>query len=53
MGLGPEDRYNIRGADRAEPLAGGRIVADQGSGQEPVLLHAEEGSDARLDWAVC
>ena len=49
MGLGTEDCDNIRGADGAEPLAGGRIVADQGGVQAPMILYAVEDVDTRSD----
>ena len=56
-GLGPKDRDDIRGADRAEPLSGG-IVADLGGSWVPMFAQAEEDVDpactgqaaADLDW---
>ena len=50
-GLGPEDCARVQGEDRAEPLAGGRIVADRGDGRVSILMHAEEDIGARSEWA--
>ena len=49
-GIVPDDWDNFQGADRVDPLADGRIVADWGGGWAPVFLHAEKDVDARLDW---
>ena len=49
-GLGPKDRNDVRGADRAEPLSG-RIVADRGGSWAPMFSHAEEDADPCSNWA--
>ena len=45
-GLGLQDRDDVQGADRAEPLSG-RIVSDRGSSWAPMFSHAEEDVDPR------
>ena len=51
-GLGPKDRDDVQGADRAEPLSGG-IVADGGGSWAPMFVHAEEDVDPHSHWAGC
>ena len=47
-----QDRDDVRGADRAEPLSS-RIVADRGGSWAPMFAHAEEDVDPRSNWAGC
>ena len=46
-GLGPEDRDDVQGADRADPMAGVRVVADRGGSQAPMFTHVKEYVDTR------
>ena len=51
--LGSEERDDVQGADRAEPLVGVRVVADQIIHQAPLLPHSEEDVYTSLDWSGC
>ena len=50
-GIGPEDGYNGRDADGADPLSCGIIFVDWGGNWAPVLSNVEEDVDPHLDWA--
>ena len=52
-GLGAEDRDDVPGDERAEPVVGFRIVTDRGGSRAPMFAHAEEDVDTRSNRAGC
>ena len=52
LGLGPDDRDDVRGADQSEKL-NVRLDADCGGRVTPMFLQLEEYFDAHLDRAGC
>ena len=50
-GLVPEDCDDVRGTDRADPLAGIRIVADRGDIWALMLTHVKQDFNAHSDWS--
>ena len=41
-GLAPEERDDVQGADRVEPLVVVRVIDDRGGPWAPMFTHAEE-----------
>ena len=50
-GLSPEDRDDVQGTNRAEPVVGVRVVAERGGPHAPMFVHVEEDFDSCLNRA--